>query len=39
MNYCHRCLQLDTWPNTPFRDDGLCPACHYFDQLQEVDWH
>jgi N-acetyl sugar amidotransferase len=18
--------------------DGLCPACHYFDQLQEVDW-
>ena len=38
MKYCHRCLQPDTRPNTQFRDDGLCPACHYFDQLQDVDW-
>ena len=38
MKYCQRCLQPDTRPNTQFRDDGLCPACHYFDQLQEVDW-
>ena len=38
MKYCHRCLQPDTRPNTHFREDGLCPACHYFDQLKEVDW-
>ena len=38
MKYCHRCLQPDTRPNTQFRDDGLCPACHYYDRLQEVDW-
>lgn len=38
MKYCHRCLQPDTRPNTVFLNDGLCPACHYFDQLQEVDW-
>ena len=38
MKYCYRCLQPDTRPNTQFREDGLCPACHYFDQLQEVDW-
>lgn len=37
MNYCSRCLQPDTRPNTVFRD-GVCPACHYFDQLQDVDW-
>ena len=38
MNYCSRCLQPDTRPNTVFRDDGICPACHYVDQLQHVDW-
>jgi N-acetyl sugar amidotransferase len=39
VKYCNRCLQPDTRPNTAFRDDGFCPACHYFDQLREVDWH
>ena len=38
MKYCNSCLQPDTRPNTNFREDGLCPACHYFDKLQEVDW-
>lgn len=38
MKYCKRCLQPDTRPNTKFRDDGLCPACHYVDQLADVDW-
>ena len=37
MKYCTRCLQPDTRPNTQFRDSGLCPACHYVDQLH-VDW-
>ena len=38
MNYCKRCLQPDTRPNTKFHDSGICPACHYIDQLPEVDW-
>lgn len=38
MKYCSRCLQPDTRPNTKFTDEGICPACHYFDQLQYVDW-
>ncbi|MDB4638762.1 N-acetyl sugar amidotransferase [bacterium] len=38
MKYCSRCLQPDTRPNTVFRDNGICPACHYVDQLQHVDW-
>ena len=37
MKYCTRCLQPDTRPNTQFRDNGLCPACHV-DQLDDVDW-
>lgn len=38
MKYCSRCLQPDTRPNTVFREDGLCPACHYIDELKDVDW-
>ena len=38
MKYCIRCLQVDTRPNTRFHESGLCPACHYYDELQHVDW-
>jgi len=38
LRYCIRCLQPDTRPNTVFNANGLCPACHYFDQLEDVDW-
>ena len=38
MKYCTRCLQPDTRPNTRFNENGLCPACHYFDEIQRVDW-
>src|SRR5438874_3916762 len=38
MKYCSRCLQPDTRPNTRFTADGICPACDYFDKLQDVDW-
>lgn len=38
MNYCKRCLQPDTRPNTVFSEDGICPACNYFAALQNVDW-
>jgi N-acetyl sugar amidotransferase len=38
MKYCPRCLQPDTRPNTRFSNDGVCPACEYFDRLKYVDW-
>lgn len=38
MKYCKRCLQPDTRPNTKFQESGICPACHYVDQLLDVDW-
>lgn len=38
MKYCSRCLQPDTRPNTVFSADGICPACTYFEALQQVDW-
>ena len=38
MKYCTHCLQPDTRPNTQFTDEGLCPACNYFHQAQNVDW-
>jgi N-acetyl sugar amidotransferase len=38
MKYCSRCLQPDTRPNTRFTADGICPACDYFEKLQDVDW-
>jgi N-acetyl sugar amidotransferase len=38
LKYCSRCLQPDTRPNTVFSADGICPACTYFEALQQVDW-
>lgn len=38
MKYCIKCLQPDTRPNTVFTDQGICPACNYFAELQHVDW-
>ena len=38
MKYCKKCLQPDTRPNTTFTDEGICPACNYFDALSQVDW-
>lgn len=38
MKYCKKCLQPDTRPNTIFTEDGICPACNYFDKLGQVDW-
>jgi N-acetyl sugar amidotransferase len=38
MKYCKKCLQPDTRPGIRFDEHGICPACNYFDTLQEVDW-
>ena len=38
MKYCSKCLQPDTRPNTYFDDNGVCPACNYYEALDGVDW-
>lgn len=38
MKYCKTCLQPDTRPNTKFSEQGICPACNYFQELKKVDW-
>lgn len=39
MKYCKKCLQPDTRPNIVFaNEEDICPACNYFDKLDQVDW-
>ena len=38
MKYCRKCLQTDTRPGIRFDENGICPACNYFETLKEVDW-
>jgi N-acetyl sugar amidotransferase len=38
VKYCPKCLQPDTRPNSKFTESGICSACHYFAELQHVDW-
>src|SRR3989338_284757 len=38
MKYCKLCLQPDTRPNALFTEEGLCPACHYYEQSKGIDW-
>lgn len=38
MKYCQTCLQPDTRPNSRFTEEGICSACNYFRELQQVDW-
>jgi N-acetyl sugar amidotransferase len=38
MKYCKKCLQTDTRPGTKFGDNGICPACNYFESLKKTDW-
>ncbi|CAN6134421.1 WbuX, N-acetyl sugar amidotransferase [Methylophilaceae bacterium] len=38
MKYCRLCLQPDSRPNTFFTENGICPACSYFEALKQVDW-
>ena len=38
MKYCNNCLQPDTRPNIKFNNDGICPACEYYENLGDIDW-
>lgn len=39
MKFCKTCLQIDTRPGIIFNDEGICPACVYFNSLQKTDWN
>lgn len=32
-------MQPDTRPGIKFDSNGVCPACRYFESLNQVDWH
>jgi N-acetyl sugar amidotransferase len=38
MKYCKNCLQTDTRPGIKFNDNGICPACISYKNLENVDW-
>lgn len=38
MQYCTKCLQPDTRPNTKFNELGVCPACVYFASHKRIHW-
>jgi len=38
MQYCKRCLMPDTRPGSIFDEEGICQACHNFDNRKKVDW-
>jgi len=38
MRYCKKCVQTDTRPGLVFGDNGVCMACHLYDERQKVDW-
>ncbi len=38
INYCKKCIEPDTRPNTVFTNDGICPVCNYYMTLSDVDW-
>ena len=38
MIFFAKCFQPNTRPGTHFDSNGVCPACDYFDLLEQVDW-
>ena len=38
MFYCKKCLYPSTKPDLWFTKDGICGACHSFDDRKDYDW-
>lgn len=36
MKYCKKCVQPDTRPGIKFNDEGICPACYFYNEA--IDW-
>ena len=38
MRICTKCIQPDTRPGIFFTDDGICGACMWEEEKEEIDW-
>ena len=38
MRYCKRCVQPDTRPGIKFDEEGICPACRFAEQSDNIGW-
>jgi len=38
MKYCRKCVQPDTRPGIVFDRHGVCPACRFAEQANDIDW-
>ena len=38
MKYCTNCLMPETRPRITFNENGICNACEWAGQKEEVDW-
>jgi len=38
IRYCTKCVMPETKPDLWFNEDGVCAACQFFEQRDEVDW-
>lgn len=38
ITYCKRCVMPSTKPDLRIHEDGVCAACHNFDNRSQVDW-
>lgn len=38
MRYCRKCLMPDTRPRISFNEEGVCNACLYAKDKEEIDW-
>ncbi len=38
LQYCKRCLEPTTRPDSMFNDDGICFPCEYHVNIDRIDW-
>lgn len=38
IKYCTKCVMPETKPDLWFNEDGVCAACQFFEQRDEIDW-
>ena len=38
MRICSRCIQPDTRPKIYFNEEGVCGACLWRDEKENIDW-
>ena len=38
MKICSRCIQPDTRPKIYFNEEGVCGACLWYDEKENIDW-